>query len=72
MQAAAAYYYYTNLPYHVLNNPMISPSLINQNGAVIDDVFSHIRTSNNNNNVSNSLRYFPTRNNRQQSSRSSQ
>ncbi|CAF3968941.1 unnamed protein product, partial [Rotaria magnacalcarata] len=73
MQAAtAAYYYYTNLPYHFLNNQIMPPSLINQNGALIDDVFSHVRTSNNNNNISNPLRHFPTRNNRQQSSRSSQ
>ncbi|CAF1023458.1 unnamed protein product [Rotaria sordida] len=71
MQAAtAAYYYYTNIPYHILNNTIISPSLINPNGALIDDVFSHTRTSNNNNNISNPLRYFPIRNNRQQSSHS--
>jgi hypothetical protein len=69
MQAtAAAYYYYNNLPYHILNNP----SLLTQNGAFIDDVFTHTRTSNNNNNFLNPLRYLPTRNTRQQSSNNSQ
>ena len=82
MQAAAAYqYYYNNSAYNLLTNgsctlPISSPpSLITSNGnngAGLDDVFSHIRTSNNNNNISNSLRYIPTRNNRRQSSRGSQ
>ena len=69
MQATAgAYYYYNNLPYQILNNP----SLLTQNGALIDGVFSHSRTLNNNNNLLNPFRYVPTRNNRQQSSHNSQ
>ncbi|CAF1528109.1 unnamed protein product, partial [Adineta steineri] len=82
MQAAAAYhYYYNNPPYNLLTNasctlPISSPPSLmthnGNNGAGLDDIFSHIRTSNNNNNISNSLRYIPTRNNRRQSSRGSQ
>ena len=76
MQAAAAYhYYYNNPPYNLLTNgsctlPISSPppSLITNNNAGLDDIFSHIRTSNTNNN----FRYIPTRNNRRQSSRGSQ
>ncbi|CAF1423845.1 unnamed protein product [Rotaria sordida] len=82
MQAAAAYqYYYNNSPYNFLTNgsctfPISSPtSLITHNGSNnvgLDDAFSRLRTSSNNNNISNSLRYIPTRNNRRQSSRGSQ
>jgi hypothetical protein len=73
MQTAAAYYWYNNLPYHIVNNPIRSPStLMTQNGALLDDGSSHIRPSNNDNNLSNSLRYLPNRNNRKQSSHSSQ
>ena len=82
MQAAAAYqYYYNQSPYNLLTNtactlPISSaPSLMTHNGntgAGLDDIFSHLRTSNNTTNISNSLRYIPTRNNRRQSSRGSQ
>ncbi|CAF1331415.1 unnamed protein product [Adineta ricciae] len=82
MQAAAAYqYYYNHSPYNLLTNtactlPISSaPSLMTHNGntgAGLDDIFSHLRTSNNTTNISNSLRYIPTRNNRRQSSRGSQ
>jgi len=83
MQAAAAYqYYYNNSPYNLLTNasctlPISSPPSLmthngNNGGAGLDDIFSHIRTSNNNNNISNAVRYIPTRNNRRQSSRGSQ
>jgi len=52
MQAAAAAYYYNNLPYHILNSPITSFSpLMTLNGAFIDD-----------NRTSNFLRYGPTRN----------
>ncbi|CAF3546165.1 unnamed protein product [Adineta steineri] len=73
MQAATAYYYYNSLPYHILNNQIRSPyNLMTQNGAFIDDIFSHIQISNNNNNHSNSFHYTPTRNNGQQTLHSSQ
>ena len=80
MQAAAAYqFYYNNPPFNLLTNgncalPIVSPnpSLITPNGAGLDDIYSSNRPLNNNNNLSNSVRYIPTRNNRRQSSRGSQ
>ena len=80
MQAAAAYHYcYNNPAYNLLTNgsctlpiPSTPPpppsSLITTNGAGLNDLFSHLRTTN----INNNFRYIPTRNNRRQSSRGSQ
>lgn len=85
--AAAAYqFYYNHTPFHLINNgnysfPIASSSSSSHtvNGTGLDDVVyasnrtAHINPNNNNNhNLSNSLHYIPTRNNRRQSSRGSQ
>jgi hypothetical protein len=77
MQAAAAYQFYCNhSPFNLISNGNCTlpiSSSITSNGTGLDDIYSSNRTSNNNNpNLSNSVRYIPTRNNRRQSSRGSQ
>ena len=83
MQAAAAYHFYNNSPFHLLNPgscpvPISSPpSLMTPNGTAggaLDDGTPYFRTSNNSNHhhVPNSPRYPSPSNNRRQSSRGSQ
>ena len=74
MQAAAATaYYYNHSSYPILTNHLGSPfTYMTQHGALFDDTLSHSRTSNHNNNQSNSYRHLSARNTRQQSSHSSQ